>query len=134
MLVQLFASSAYITVCIECACVVRNSITSIDASMLKSMQQRFQTFCLIVSFLEFIYSYSLALDRLKPNNWRVMRRHSDALFLFTFTLILNSVLRFLKLLVFEFLFCTSETSLIIVCSSSKNCFSARCASAAGDYR
>jgi hypothetical protein len=50
-------------------------------------------------------------------------------FLLKFTLALNSVL-FWKLLVFEFLLGTSETALFSVCSSSKNCPSARCTSAA----
>jgi hypothetical protein len=45
LFVQLFASSAYIIVCAECASVVRNSITSTDANKLKSIQHRFQAFC-----------------------------------------------------------------------------------------
>jgi hypothetical protein len=51
-------------------------------------------------------------------------------FLFKFTLVLNSVLLFWKLLVFELLLGTSETALLNVCSISKNYPSARCASAA----
>jgi hypothetical protein len=51
-------------------------------------------------------------------------------FLFKFTLVLNSVFLFWKLLLFEFLLGSSETAFFSVCSSSKNCPSARCASAA----
>jgi hypothetical protein len=50
-------------------------------------------------------------------------------FLLKFTLVLNSVL-FWKLLVFEFLLGISDFCLIDVCSSRKNCPSARCESAA----
>jgi hypothetical protein len=51
-------------------------------------------------------------------------------FLYKFTLVVNSVLLFWKLLVFEFLLCILETLLCSVCSACKNCPSARCASAA----
>jgi hypothetical protein len=51
-------------------------------------------------------------------------------FLFKFTLVLNSVLLLWRLLVFEFLLGTLKIFLLNVCSSSKNCPSASCASAA----
>jgi hypothetical protein len=51
-------------------------------------------------------------------------------FLLKSTLISNAARPFWKLLVSEFLLCISDFAWFNVCSSSKNCPSARCASAA----
>jgi hypothetical protein len=116
---------------LEYASVVWNSITSADANKLERIQQRFAALCFNRFFHGANYCYSFALEELKFHTLR-MRRHSiDALFLTQDY--------------FGFKFCPSvleivglrvparhirDFALFNVCSSSKNCPSARCASAA----
>jgi hypothetical protein len=115
----------------EYASVVRNSIMTTDINKLERIQQIFAATCFNRFFPGAHYCYSLALEELKLHTLR-MRRHR-----------LNAI--FITQVYFGFKFCISVSAIVglrvpvrsirdfamfNVCSSSKNCPSARCASAA----
>jgi hypothetical protein len=116
---------------VEYASVVWNSITSTDAKKIGTHSAEVCALCYKRFFPQVDYSYDLALDQLKLHTLHKRRCHLDALFL-------TQVYRGSK-------FCPSvfetvglrvpvryirDFSMFNVCSSSKNCPSARCASAA----
>jgi hypothetical protein len=93
------------------ASVVWTSITSTDANKLECIQQRFAALCFNPFSPQVHYCYSLALEELKLHNLRMRKHRLDTLFLIQSPLVLNSVLLFWKLMVFEFLLGISETLL-----------------------
>jgi hypothetical protein len=101
-----------------------------DANKLERIQQRFAALCFNRFFPQVHYRYSLALVEFKLHTLRMSRHHLDAFFLLR--------------VYFGFKFCPSvleivglrvparyirDFSLFNVCSSGKNCPSARWASA-----
>jgi hypothetical protein len=109
---------------LEYASVAWNSITSTDANKLERIQQRFAALCFNRFFPQVNYNYSLALVKLKLYTLYIRRHRLDALFLTQVYFGLKfcpSVLEIVGLRV---------PALFNVCSSSKNCPSARSASAA----
>jgi hypothetical protein len=112
------------------ASVFWNSITSTDANELKRIQQRFAALCFNRFFPQVHYSYSLAFENLRLHTLLMRRHHLDTMFLiqvylcFKFCPVseiagLRVPLRYIR-----------DIALFNVCSSSKNCPSATCASAA----
>jgi hypothetical protein len=116
---------------LEYASVAWNLITSTDANKLERIQQRFAALFFNRFFPEVNYCYSIALDELKVHTLRMRRQRLDALFLtqiFFGYKFCPSVLEIVSLRVPSRYII--EFALIKVCSSWKNCPSARCASAA----
>jgi hypothetical protein len=108
-----------------------NSITSTDANKLKHIQHRFVALCFYRFFPRAYYCYSLALEELKLQTLRMMRHRLDALFLtqvYSGSKFCPSVLEIVGLRVPARYI--RDFALFNVCSSNKNCPSARCASAA----
>jgi hypothetical protein len=116
---------------LEYASVVWNSITLTDASKLERIQQRFTALCFYRFFPQVRYCYTLALQELNLHTLRMRRHLLDAVFL-------TQVYSGSK-------FCPfvletvgpqvpprriRDVALFSVCSSCKDCPSARCASAA----
>jgi hypothetical protein len=66
---------------LEYATVVRNYITSTDASKLERVQQRFAALCFYRFFPEIRYCYTLALQELNLHALRMRRHRFDAVFL-----------------------------------------------------
>jgi hypothetical protein len=111
---------------LEYASVVWNSMTSNDASKLERIQQRFAALCFYRFFSQVRYCYTLALQELNLHTLRMRRHRLDAVFL-------TQVYSGSK-------FCPSvletvgprvpprrirDFALFSVCSSCKNCPSAR---------
>jgi hypothetical protein len=113
---------------VEYASVVWNSITSTGASKLERIQRRFAALCLIDFSLTFI-TVLFALEQLKLHTLRMRRQHLDALFFiqvyrgskFCPSVLENVGLRVPARRIGDF-------TLFSVCSSSRYCPSARCAS------
>jgi hypothetical protein len=116
---------------IEYASVAWNSITSTDANKLERIQQKFATLCFNRFVPQVRYSYSLVLVELKLHTLYIRRHHLYALFLTQVYFGLKfcpSVLEIVSLRVpVQYI---RDFALFNVCSSFKNCPSARCASAA----
>jgi hypothetical protein len=118
--------SALIRSKLEYASVAWNSITSTDANKLERIQQRFAALCFNRFFPQVRYYYSLALVELKLHTLYIRKHRLDALFLTQVYFGLKfcpSVLEIAARYIRDFAFFN-------VCSSFKNCPSARCASAA----
>jgi hypothetical protein len=116
---------------LEYASVVWNSITSTDASKLERIQQRFATLCFYCFFPQVRYCCTLALQKLNLHNLRMRRHRLDAVFLtqiYSGSKFCPSVLETVGLRVPPRRI--RDFALFSVCSSCKNCPSARCASAA----
>jgi hypothetical protein len=115
----------------EYASVVWNSITSTDANKLELIQQRFVALCFNRLFAEVHYSYSFVLEELQLHALRNRKHRLDALFFI-------QVYLSLKFCPFRKLFVSGISvyryirnfALFNVCSSCRNCPSAKCASAA----
>jgi hypothetical protein len=115
---------------LEYASVAWNSITS-DANKLERIQQKFAALCFIWFFPQVQYNYSLALLELKLHTLYIRRHRLDAFFLTQVCFGLKfcpSVLEIVGLRVPARYI--RDFALFNVCSLSKNCPSARCASAA----
>jgi hypothetical protein len=116
---------------VEYASVVWNSITSTDANKLERIQRKFTVICFKRFFPQVKYSYDLALEQLHLHTLCKRRHHIDALFLnqvFRGSILCSSALEIVGLRVpFR---CSRDFPMYRVCSASKNCPSARCASAA----
>jgi hypothetical protein len=120
---------------LEYASVAWNSITSTDANKLERIQQRFAAHCFNCFFPQVQYSYSLALLELKLHTLCIRRHLLDAVFLTQVYVSLKfcpSVLEIVGLRVPARYI--RDSTLFNVCSSCKNCPSARCASAANVCR
>jgi hypothetical protein len=102
-----------------------------DANELERIQQKFVALCFNRFFHQFDYSYALALEQLKLHTLQKRRHHIDAFFptqlyrgsKFCPSVLDTAGLRVLSRYIRDF-------SMFNVCSSSKNCPFARCASAA----
>jgi hypothetical protein len=114
---------------------VWNSITSTDAKKLEHIQQKFAALCLKRFLPQVDYSYNHALEQLKLHTLHKRRYHLDAPFLtqvYRGSEFCPSVLETVGLRVpVRYI---RDFSMFSVCSSSKNCPSARCASAANVCR
>jgi hypothetical protein len=116
---------------LEYASVVWNSITSTDASKLERIQQRFAALCFYRFRPQVHYTYSLALQELNLHTLCMRRYHLDAAFLaqvYSGSKFCPSILENVDLRVPAR--CIRDFALFTVCSSCKNCPSARCATAA----
>jgi hypothetical protein len=113
------------------ASVVWNSITSTDANKLERIQQRFAALYFNCFFPQANYCYSQALEELILHTLRMRRHRLDALSLIQVYIGCTSrlsVLTVVRLRVSPRYI--RDFALFIVCSSCKNCPSARCTSAA----
>ncbi|PNF34240.1 hypothetical protein B7P43_G17496 [Cryptotermes secundus] len=116
---------------VEYASVVWNSITSTDANKLERIQQKFTALCFKRFFPQVGYCYDFALEQLKLHTLHKRRYHLDALFLiqvYRGSVFCPSALEIVGLRV-PVLY-IRDFHMFNVCSVSKNCPSARCASAA----
>jgi hypothetical protein len=94
------------------ATIVWNSIMSTDANKLERIQQRFAAFCFNRLFPQVHYSYTITLEKINCTLcvWGgITSMHRS---FFKFTVALDSVFLFCKLLVFEFLLGTLQ---ILLC-------------------
>jgi hypothetical protein len=116
---------------VKYASVVWNPIASTDANKLERIQQKFAALCLDRFFPQADYGYDLALEQLKLYTLRKRRYHLGAIFLtqvYRGSKYCPSVLETVGLRVpVRYI---RDFSMFSVCSSSKNCPFARCASAA----
>jgi hypothetical protein len=115
---------------LEYASVVWNSITSTNSNKLERIQQRFSALCFNRFFPE-VHCYSLPLEQLKLHTLRMMRHRFNVLFLIQVYLdskFCPAVLEIVGLRVS--LRYITDLTLFSVCSSCKNCPSARCDSVA----
>jgi hypothetical protein len=111
---------------VEYASVLWNSVMSTDANRLECIQHKFTALCFNHFFLQVAYSYAVALEQLKLHTLQKRRYHLDALFLtqvsggskFCSSVLETASLRVLPSMSRHFSTCS-------VCSSSKNCPSAR---------
>jgi hypothetical protein len=116
---------------VEYASVVWNSITSTDANKLERIQQKFTAICFKRFFPQANYCYDFALELLNLQTLRKRRYHIDALFLtqvFRGSVHCPSSLEIVGLRVPVRR--TRDFPIFSVCTTCKNCPSARCASAA----
>jgi hypothetical protein len=116
---------------LEYASVVWNSITSTDANKLERIQQRFAALCFYRFFPQVHYCYTLALQELTLYTLSARRHRLDAVFLtqvYSGSKFCPSVLETVGLRAPPR--CIPDFALFSVCSSCKNCPSARCASTA----
>jgi hypothetical protein len=116
---------------LEYASVVWNSITSTHASKLERIQQRFAALCFYHFFPQVHYCYTLGLQELNLHTLHMRRHRLDAVFLtpvYSGSKFCPSVLETVGLRVPPWHI--RDFALFSVCSSCKNCPSARCASAA----
>jgi hypothetical protein len=116
---------------LEYASVVWNSIISTDASKLGRIQQRFAALCLYRFFAQVRYCYALALQESNLHTLHMRRHRLDAVFLtqvYSESKFCSSVLETVGLRVLPRRI--RDFALFSVCSSCRNCPSARCASAA----
>ncbi|PNF40967.1 hypothetical protein B7P43_G08815 [Cryptotermes secundus] len=116
---------------VEYASVVWNSITSTDANKLERIQQEFTALCFKRFFPQVDYRYDFALEQLKLHTLQKKRYHLDALFLiqvYRGSILCPSAFESVGLRVpIRYI---RDSPMFNVCSVSKNCPSARCASAA----
>jgi hypothetical protein len=115
----------------EYASVVWNSITSTDASKLERIQQRFAALCFYRFFPQVRYCCTLALQGLNLHILRMRRHRLDAVFhtqVYSGSKFCPSCLETVGLRVPPRRI--RDFALFSVCSSCKDCPSARCASAA----
>jgi hypothetical protein len=116
---------------LEYASVVWNSVTSTDASNLERIQHRFAAFSFYRFFPQVRYCYTLALQEINLHTLHMRRHRLDAVFLtqvYSGSKFFPSVLETVGLRVPPRRI--RDFALFSVCSSCKNCPSARCASAA----
>jgi hypothetical protein len=116
---------------VEYASVVWNSITSTDANKLERIQQKFTALCFKRFFPQVNYSYDSALKQLNLHTLQKRRHHAVALFLtevYRGSIHCPSALEIVGLRVpVRYI---RDFPMFSVSSASKNCPSARCASAA----
>ncbi|PNF29809.1 hypothetical protein B7P43_G10577 [Cryptotermes secundus] len=116
---------------VEYVSVVWNSITSTDANKSEHIQQKFTALCFKRSFPQVDHCYNFALEQLKLHTLHKRRYHLNAFFLiqvYRGSVLCPSALEIVGLRVP--LLYIRDFHMFNVCSVSKNCPSARCASAA----